>query len=313
MLAQGKELQVDGCLTALITPFRDGKVDEKAFCDFVEWQINQGVHGLVPCGTTGESATLSEREYGHVIKMCVEVADGRVPVIAGSGSNSTDKTIHYSKIAQDAGADALLVVTPYYNKPSQEGLLAHFTAVHDATRIPIVLYDIPPRSIVPIEVSTMQALAQLPRIIGVKDATSDLAKPLRISKACGADFWQLSGDDATSLAFNIQGGRGCISVTSNIAPRLCAEMQNAFFEGRIKEAMRINESLQPLRDAVFCQSSPGPLKFGAELLGICSRDTRLPIVPASPEAQRQMKAAMEDLALSAEYFSNQTSLHPLAK
>jgi 4-hydroxy-tetrahydrodipicolinate synthase len=286
-----------GNLTALITPFKNNTVDEDTFARFVDWQISQGVHGLVPCGTTGESVTLSTDEFKRVIEICVKTANKRVPVVAGSGTNCTEKTISFSRIAKEAGADALLIVAPYYNNPTQDGLYAHYKAIHDATDLPILLYDIPGRSVVEIAVPTIAKLSVLPRIVGVKDATSRLHKPLQIKKHCGADFCQLSGDDATCFAHLAQGGVGCISVTSNIAPKLSAEMQNAWMKGDVKTAQRINESLQPLREALFCESSPAPAKFAAELLGFGSCEPRLPLVAASASARERVKECMSALNL----------------
>ncbi len=286
-----------GNFTALVTPFKDGALDVASFTSFVDWQIQQGVHGLVPCGTTGEAITLSDAEYEQVIRIAVERAAKAVPVIAGSGTNSTEKTIYFSKLAEKAGADALLVVTPYYNKPSQDGLFAHFKAVHDATTLPIVLYDIPGRSIVEIALDTYARLSQLPRIIGVKDATNSLAKPLQIAAVCGAEFCQLSGEDATSFAHLAQGGQGCISVTSNVAPKLCAELQNAWMKGEVEKAQQINLKLQPLREAMFCETNPAPAKYGTELLGFGSCEPRLPLVAASAKAKAQVEKSLRDLEL----------------
>lgn len=286
-----------GSFTALVTPFKDEALDVAAYSSFIEWQIEQGTHGLVPCGTTGEAITLSEEEYTQAIRITAEVAGKRVPVIAGSGTNSTKKTIHCSKLAEEAGADALLVVTPYYNKPSQEGLFAHFKAVHDATTLPIVLYDIPGRSIVEIALSTYERLSKLPRIVGVKDATNSLAKPLQIAEVCGSEFCQLSGEDATSFAHLAQGGRGCISVTSNVAPKLCAELQNAWARGEVEKAQQINLKLQPLREAIFCETSPAPAKYGTSLLGFGSYEPRLPLVAASSEAKARVESSLGELNL----------------
>jgi len=281
-----------GSIVALITPFRNGAVDEKAFQDLVEWQIGQGTHGLVPCGTTGESPTLSPAEHKRVVELCVEAAKGRVPVIAGSGSNSTEEAIDFTRHAKEAGADAALVVCPYYNRPTQEGLYQHFKAISDAVELPMVIYNIPVRTAVDMSIATMARLAKLSNVVGVKDATNDLARPLRTRQAIGADFCMLSGEDVTALAFNAQGGVGCISVTANVAPRACADMQEAWAKGDTARATRINDRLAALHDALFCETSPAPVKFGTSLLGKSTAEVRLPLVPAGPEAQEKMRQAM---------------------
>lgn len=281
-----------GSITALITPFSDGKVDEQAFQKFVDWQIRQGTHAVVPCGTTGESPTLSHEEHGRVIELCVEVAKSRIPVIAGTGSNSTEEAIQLTRHAKQAGADAALVVTPYYNKPTQEGLYQHYKAIHDAADLPIVIYNIPGRCIVDMSVATMARLAKLPNIVGVKDATNDLSRPLRTRAIIGPDFCQLSGEDATATAFLAQGGHGCISVTSNIAPALVAEMHNAWNRGDLATAFEIRDRLALLHDAMFCETSPGPVKYAASLLGLCSAETRLPLVEISEASKAAVKSAM---------------------
>jgi len=281
-----------GSIVALITPFRNGALDERGFQDFVEWQIDQGTQGLVPCGTTGESPTLSHAEHNRVVALCVETARKRVPVIAGTGSNSTAEAVALTRHAKEAGADAALVVCPYYNRPTQEGLYQHYKAIADAVDLPIIIYNIPVRSAVDMSVATMAHLAKLPNIVGVKDATNDLARPLRTRQAIGKDFCMLSGEDVTALAFNAQGGVGCISVTANVAPRACADMQDAWAKGDLERAMRINDRLAPLHDALFCETSPAPVKFGASLLGKSTAEVRLPLVPASPEAQDRMRQAM---------------------
>jgi 4-hydroxy-tetrahydrodipicolinate synthase len=281
-----------GSLVALITPFRDGAVDEKAFRDFVAWQIAEGTNGLVPCGTTGESPTLSHDEHKQVVELCIEVAKGKVPVIAGTGSNSTAEAIELTRHAQEAGADGALVVTPYYNKPTQEGLYQHFKAIHDATDIPIVVYNIPPRSIVDMSVATMARLAKLPRIVGVKDATNDLTRPVRTKLAIGAKFCLLSGEDGTALAYLAQGGHGCISVTANVAPRLCADLHDAWGKGDVKTAMRLNERLMPLHEALFAETSPAPVKFAASLLGKTREACRLPLAELMPETKERVRREM---------------------
>ncbi len=281
-----------GCLTALITPLRGGKVDEKAFQALVDWQVAEGFSGLVPCGTTGESPTLSHREHMRVTELCIEVAARRVPVIAGTGSNSTQETIDFSKHAEKAGADAQLVVTPYYNKPTQHGLYQHFKAVHDHSGLPIIIYNIPSRSVVDLSVETMVELAKLPRIIGVKDATCDLSRPLDTRLAIDADFLLLSGDDATALAFLAQGGSGVISVTSNVAPKICAAMQAAWRSGELREAQRINEILAPLNRALFLETSPSPVKYAASLLGLSTAEVRLPLCEVKDTTKSKVRDAM---------------------
>ena len=286
-----------GSLVALITPFRRGAVDEKGFQDFVEWQIGQGTHGVVPCGTTGESPTLSHAEHKRVVELCVEAAKGRVPVIAGTGSNSTAEAIELTQHAKAAGADAALVVTPYYNKPTQEGLYQHYKALNDAVDLPILIYNIPGRCVVDMTLATMTRLAKLPNIVGVKDATNDLARPLKTRAALGDGFCMLSGEDATVLSFMAQGGDGCISVTANVAPRACAEMHEAWQKGDARAAMKINARLGPLHDALFVETSPSPVKYAASLLGKSSDEVRLPLVPATPDAQARVKGAMRSAGL----------------
>jgi 4-hydroxy-tetrahydrodipicolinate synthase len=287
-----------GSFVALITPMRaDGSVDEKAFESFVDWQIREGTHGLVPVGTTGESPTLSHDEHKRVVELTVAVAKGRVPVIAGAGSNSTAEAIDLARHAKRAGADAALVVTPYYNKPTQEGLFLHFTAIADAADLPIIIYNIPPRSVVDMSVETMARLAKHPNIIGVKDATANLARPLHTRRACGPDFCQMSGEDHTALAFLAAGGVGCISVTGNVAPRLCSTMQTGWAEGRIAQAMAIQNRLLSLHDALFCETSPGPVKYAASLLGHTSETCRLPLAPCAEPTKARVRAAMTEAGL----------------
>ncbi len=286
-----------GSIVALLTPFKGGKVDEKAFQSFVEWQVAQGTHGLVPCGTTGESPTLSHEEHNRVVELCIEAAGGKVPVMAGTGSNSTDEAIALTRHAKQAGAQAALVVTPYYNKPSQEGLYQHFKAIHDAADLPIFIYNIPGRSVVDMSVATMARLAKLPNIVGVKDATADLSRPSRLLQEVGPDFIQLSGEDATALAFNAQGGVGCISVTANVAPALCSAMQTAWAKGDLKEAFRLRDVLSPLHDSMFVETSPAPVKFAASLLGLGSDEVRLPLVPATETARAAVRGAMTKAGL----------------
>ncbi len=281
-----------GSITALITPFSNGKIDGTAFQDFVEWQVAQGSHGVVPCGTTGESPTLSHEEDMQVTALCVEAAAGRVPVIAGTGSNNTQEAILLTRHAKAAGADAALVVTPYYNKPTQEGLYQHFKAIHDAVEIPIVIYNIPGRCIVDMSVETMARLAKLPRIVGVKDATADLARPARTRAAIGKDFAQLTGDDATVLPFLAQGGHGCISVTANVAPKACADLHEAWQAGDLETAQTINDRLMPLHEALFVESSPAPVKFAASALSLCQNRVRLPLVTVTPETESKVRDAL---------------------
>lgn len=286
-----------GSIVALITPFREGKVDAVAFKDFVDWQIKQGTHGVVPVGTTGESPTLSHEEHRLVVSLTVEVAKGRVPVIAGTGSNSTDEAIALTRHAKEAGADAALVVTPYYNKPSQEGLYQHYKAIHDAVDLPIIIYNIPGRSVIDMSVATMARLAKLPNIVGVKDATADLARPLRTRVEIGPDFCQLSGEDATVTGFLAQGGVGCISVTANIAPALCSQLHEAWQRGDLVEMARIRDILLPLHQAMFVETSPAPVKYAASLLGKATPDVRLPLVPCSAEGRTVVEAAMRKAGL----------------
>jgi 4-hydroxy-tetrahydrodipicolinate synthase len=281
-----------GSFVALITPFRNGAVDEKSFRDFVEWQIVEGTHGLVPCGTTGESPTLSHPEHKRVVEICIEVAKGRRPVVAGTGSNSTEEAIDLTRHAKKAGANAALIVNPYYNKPTQEGLYQHFKAIHDAVDLPIVIYNIPGRTAVDMSVATMARLAKLPNVIGVKDATNDLARPLRTREAIGAEFCMLSGEDHTALAFLAQGGDGCISVTANVAPRACADMHDSWQKGDVGRAMKINQRLLPLHDSLFAETSPAPVKFAASLLGKCTAEVRLPLVVPLPETLEKVRQAM---------------------
>lgn len=286
-----------GSNTALITPFKNGAVDEAAFAKLVDWQVVQGSHGLVPCGTTGESPTLSHGEHQRVVEICIEAAAGRVPVIAGAGSNSTAEAVAFTQHAAKAGADAVLHVTPYYNKPTQAGLIAHFEAISDASALPIVIYNIPGRSIVDMTPETMGVLAKRDNIIGVKDATADMARVGQQAAQCGSDFIQLSGEDESAVAFNKQGGRGCISVVSNIVPDLCAAMQNASLDGDIATAEAMQAKLVPLIRALFCESSPSPIKYAMARLGHCAEDIRLPLLPATAATRAQVDAALAELGL----------------
>jgi 4-hydroxy-tetrahydrodipicolinate synthase len=286
-----------GSLVALITPFKNEAVDEDAFLSLVEWQVSQGTHGLVPCGTTGESPTLGHHEHRRVIDMCLEAAGGRVPVIAGTGSNSTEEAIALTRYARQTGADAALVVTPYYNKPTQEGLYQHFKAIHDSAELPIIIYNIPGRSVVDLSIATMARLAKLPNIVGVKDATANLARPLDTRIALGSDFCQLSGEDTTVVAFLAQGGVGCISVTANVAPAQCAALHDAWRIGDIQTVFRLRDQLQPLNNALFLETNPAPVKYAASLLGRCENSVRLPLVPVTEATQQQVQAAMTGLGL----------------
>jgi 4-hydroxy-tetrahydrodipicolinate synthase len=287
-----------GSMVALITPMRaDGSLDEKAFAEFVEWQIGEGTEGLIPVGTTGESPTLSHDEHKRIVEICVETTRGRVPVIAGAGSNSTAEAIDFARHAKKAGADATLVVTPYYNKPTQEGLFLHFMAIADAVDLPLFIYNIPGRSVVDMSVETMARLAKHKNIVGVKDATANLTRPLHTTRACGEDFIQLSGEDHTALSFNAAGGHGCISVTANIAPRLCAEMHKAWRDGRLAEAMAIQDRLVPLHDAMFCETSPGPVKYAASLLGKTADHCRLPMAPVAASTKVRVRDAMVSVGI----------------
>ncbi len=281
-----------GSFTALVTPFNNGSVDEKAFRDLVEWQIAEGTNGLVPVGTTGESPTLSHDEHKHVVEWCIDQAKGRVPVVAGAGSNSTREAIELSQHAEKAGADAVLVVTPYYNKPTQEGLYQHYKAINDAIGVPIIIYNIPPRSVIDMSVDTMKRLYELKNIAGVKDATANMARVSQQREACGPDFNQLSGEDITALGFNAHGGHGCISVTSNVAPRLCSEFQAACGRGDYAAALKLQDKLAPLHQNIFIETSPAPVKYAMSLIGKCTETVRLPMVPASEKARAAVREAM---------------------
>ncbi|HEX8663377.1 MAG TPA: 4-hydroxy-tetrahydrodipicolinate synthase [Beijerinckiaceae bacterium] len=282
-----------GSLTALITPFRDdGELDEAAFRAHVNWQIENGTKGLVPVGTTGESPTLSHDEHKKVVEWCVEEARGRVPVIAGAGSNNTAEAIDLARHAEEAGADALLVVTPYYNKPTQEGLYRHFKAVNDAVGIPIFIYNIPPRSVIDMSVATMARLYELPNIVGVKDATANLGRVSQQRHALGADFVQLSGEDMTALAYNAAGGHGCISVVANVAPRLCAELQDTSLSGDYAGALKVQDRLVPLHDAIFMEPGLAGAKCGLALLGRGNEEIRLPMTSVTPPVKEAIRKAM---------------------
>ncbi len=286
-----------GSIVALVTPFRNGAVDEKAFEAFVDWQINEGTHGLVPVGTTGESPTLSHDEHKRVVELCIGVAGGRVPVIAGAGSNSTAEAIELAAHAKRAGAQAALVVTPYYNKPSQEGLYQHYKAIHDAVDLPIIIYNIPGRSVIDMSVETMARLAELPNIVGVKDATADLARPLATRVRLGAEFCQLSGEDATVAAFLAQGGHGCISVSANVAPRLCAQLHQAWQARDLDTFAVLRDQLMPLHKAVFCEPSPAPAKHALNLLGMMEPTVRLPLVGLTDAGKVTVEDAMRTVGI----------------
>ena len=285
--------RLKGSMPALITPFRGGNLDEGAFRRLIAWQIAEGSNGLVPTGTTGESATLSHDEHNRVIEICVEETAGRVPVVAGAGSNSTAEAIALSRHAKSVGADAVLSVAPYYNKPTQEGLYRHFASIAEAVDIPIVVYNIPGRSVVEISVETMERLSKIANVVGVKDATANLTRPTRERAVCGHDFRLLSGEDGTALGYMAHGGHGCISVTANVAPRLCAEFQAACLAGDFARARELHDRLMPLHEAMFCEASPAPAKHAASLLGLCEDEVRLPIVLASEVARARIRAAME--------------------
>ncbi len=282
-----------GSITALVTPFDGARVDEKSFQSFCDWQIKSGTKALVPVGTTGESPTLSHPEHDRVVELCVEVAKGRVPVMAGAGSNNTLEAIRLTKHAKDAGADAALIAMPYYNKPTQEGMYAHYKAINDAVDIPIYIYNIPGRSIVDMTPETMGRLAKLRNIVGVKDATGDVSRVSLQRLHCGTDFNQLSGEDGSAIGFNAHGGNGCISVTANVAPELASQMQEASLAGDNAKAIELQDRLMPLHRALFLESSPAPTKYALSLLGKCKPDVRMPIIPlVKDETKREIEAAM---------------------
>lgn len=286
-----------GSITALVTPFKNGLLDEEALRRLVEWQITEGTHGLVPTGTTGESPTLNFDEHKRVIDVTIEVARGRVPVIAGTGSNSTDEAIELSTHAEKSGADGILIVNPYYNKPTQEGLYHHFKAINDKVGIPIVIYNIPGRTNVDMSVATMARIFELTNVVGVKDATANLARVSQQRDAMGPEFNQLSGEDATALGFIAHGGHGCISVASNVAPRLCSDLQNACLKGDFATALKLQDRLLPLFDALFVETNPGPVKYAASRLGICSAEMRLPMVPVTDAGKKVVDAALAKVGL----------------
>jgi 4-hydroxy-tetrahydrodipicolinate synthase len=286
-------VQFRGSFPALITPMKGGAVDVDSFRKFIAWQVKEGSHGLVPVGTTGESPTVTPEEHKELIKVCVKEAGGKVPVVAGTGSNNTAEAIEYTAHAKAAGADAALVVVPYYNKPTQDGLYAHFRAIADAVDIPIFVYNVPGRTVASISVETLARLAQDCRnIVGTKDATADMTRPSRQRLASGVDFVQLSGEDGTALGFNAHGGVGCISVTANVAPRLCAQFQEATLAGDYKKALVLQDRLMPLHHALFVETSPGPVKYAVSLLGLCEPEARLPMVPVIESTKKAVREAM---------------------
>ncbi|MFM8746954.1 MAG: 4-hydroxy-tetrahydrodipicolinate synthase [Aestuariivirga sp.] len=292
-LPEQRAVTFRGSFPALITPMHNGAVDIAAFRKLVNWQIEQGSHGLVPVGTTGESPTLTPEEHMQVIEVCIAEAKGRVPVIAGTGSNSTQEAIDYTRHARDAGADAALVVVPYYNKPTQDGLYAHFRAIADAVDIPIIVYNVPGRTVANISVETLARLSHdCKNIVGTKDASADLTRPSRQRLASGKDFIQLSGEDGTALGFNAHGGVGCISVSANVAPKLCAQFQEATLKGDYAAALTLQDRLMPLHHALFVETSPGPVKYAASLLGLCSAEARLPMVPVAESTKTAVRAAL---------------------
>ncbi|MEC9198789.1 MAG: 4-hydroxy-tetrahydrodipicolinate synthase [Pseudomonadota bacterium] len=286
-----------GSIPAMVTPFKNGELDLETLRKLVEWHIDQGSHGLVPVGTTGESPTLSHEEHEMVIEEVVKAAAGRIPVIAGAGSNNTREGIRLVQHAESVGADAVLVVTPYYNKPTQAGLIAHYTALHEACALPIMIYNIPGRSVIDMTPATMGELAKLPRIIGVKDATGDISRVSKQRAACGADFCQVSGEDATALGFNAHGGVGAISVTANVAPKLCAEFQEATLAGDYKKALEYQDRLMPLHEAIFIEPGVAGAKYAMSKLGLCSEEVRLPLLPVTEATRAKIDAAMAHAGL----------------
>jgi 4-hydroxy-tetrahydrodipicolinate synthase len=291
-------VKFQGSFPALITPMKDGAVDEAAFRKFVAWQIKEGSHGLVPVGTTGESPTVTPAEHKRLIEICVEEAKGKVPVIAGAGSNNTAEAIEYASHAKKAGADAALIVCPYYNKPTQEGLYQHYRAIAEAVDIPIFVYNVPGRTVVAMAVETLARLSKdFQNILGTKDATADLTRPSLQRLASGEGFIQFSGEDGTALAFNAHGGEGCISVTANVAPRLCAEFQEATLRGDFKSALKLQDRLMPLHHALFIETNPSPVKYAVSLLGHCTPDARLPMVPLMESTKKAVQGAMKHAGL----------------
>jgi 4-hydroxy-tetrahydrodipicolinate synthase len=292
-LVGDKVVELRGSLPALLTPFKNGKVDEKAYAKFIAWQIAEGSHGLVPVGTTGESPTVSHEEHRRCIEIAVETAAGKVPVVAGAGSNSTEEALGLAKFAKKAGADAAMLVCPYYNKPTQEGLYQHFAAVAKAVDLPIVVYNVPGRTVSNISAETLARLVKdCPNVVAVKDATGDISRPSRMRMLTNGGFTQLCGEDALALGFNAHGGNGCISVTANVAPRLCSEFQEATLKGDFKAALRLQDRLMPLHIALFVETNPSPVKYAASLLGHCEQDVRLPMVECMDSTKKQVRDAM---------------------
>ena len=286
-----------GSIPAVITPFDGDKVDYESLLKVLNYLIDNGSHGLVPCGTTGESPTLSHDEHKKIIEETIRIADKRVPIIAGTGSNNTLEAIEYTNHAENSGADAALIVTPYYNKPTQSGLYEHFKLIASKTKIPIIIYNIPGRSIVDMSIDTMIELSKIQNIVGVKDATNDLFRPLLTRKKMQNDFCYLSGEDGTALAYLAQGGHGCISVTANVAPKLCAEMHLKWQEGNLSKAQEINLKLASLHNTLFIESSPGPVKYAASLLGLCKENTRLPLTSIKDHTKELVKSCLQELQL----------------
>jgi len=286
-----------GSIPAIITPFRENEVDYNAFENIVEYLISNGSNGLVPCGTTGESPTLSHDEHIKIIEECVRVTDGRIPIIAGTGSNNTLEAIEYTNHAEAVGANAALIVTPYYNKPTQSGLYKHYKLIAENTNLPIIIYNIPGRSVVDMNIETMTNLSKIKNIVGVKDATNDLFRPLLTQKLMNTDFCYLSGEDGTALAYLAQGGHGCISVTANVAPKLCSDMHSAWRNKDIIKAQEINLKLSKLHHTLFIESSPGPVKFAASLLNLCSPDVRLPLVEISQTTKNEIESCLKEINL----------------
>ena len=290
-----------GSIVALITPFKDGNLDEDSYISIIQYHLRNGTNGLVPAGTTGECPTISHDEHKKIIQLCVNESNGKIPVIAGTGSNSTKEAVSLTQYAEKAGADAALVVTPYYNKPTQEGLYQHYKAINDKCGIPIIIYNIPPRSVIDMSVDTMARLFELKNIVGVKDATADLDRVTEQKNKMGKEFIQLSGEDGTALDFNLKGGSGCISVTANIAPKLCAEFQEASLsknnDNLLSRAKEINEKLMPLHNSLFIESNPSPVKYAASLLKLCTDDVRLPLVKITSSTKEKVKSAMQQAGL----------------
>lgn len=289
--------RLKGIFTALITPFSHGRIDEKAYQSFIEWQVKEGVHGLVPCGTTGESPTLSYEEHNRAIDLCVEAAGGKVPVMAGTGANNTEEAIMFTRHAKEAGADAALIVTPYYNKPTQEGLYQHFKAIAEAVDIPIILYNIPGRSVINMTDETIERLSQIRNIVGIKDATGDLARVCTLRHRVGPDFIQFSGEDMTTVGFNAEGGVGCISVSSNLMPKQCAQVQDACLAEDYAKARELHDILIPLHQVLFIETSPGPVKYAASLMGKASPEVRLPLVQPTDATKQRVRDVLAQLRL----------------